>query len=151
MDWFRHSVDTFRNAWSGLPASYRVMAGVLFILLALVVVWGMGISGRDGMVKIVDGEVTISERAQIVSKLKELGIRSKVDGDSVYVPSAQADEAMLQLHSSGVLGDDAVFKFLKDQGIFTSDKQFERQWLVAVQSRLAGRIQRRGFVRAAPV
>jgi len=151
MDWFRHSVDTFRAAWSGLPASYRVLAGVLFILLALVVVWGMGTSGRDGLVKIVDGEVTISERAQIVAKLKELGIRSKVDGASVYVPADQADEAMLQLHGSGVLGDDAIFKFLKETGIFTSDKQFERQWLVAVQSRLAGLIQRMDFVREARV
>src|SRR5258705_11359771 len=127
MDWFRHSVDSFRAAWSGLPASYRVLAGVLFILLALVVVWGMGASGRDGLVKIVDGEVTISERAQIVAKLKELGIKSKVDGASVYVPADQADEATLQLHGSGVLGDDAIFKWMKETTFLVSHEQFERQ------------------------
>ncbi|HEY3225579.1 MAG TPA: hypothetical protein VGK61_01125 [Planctomycetota bacterium] len=151
MDWFRHSVDTFRAAWSGLPASYRVLAGILFILLALVVVWGMGASGRDGLVKIVDGASTVSERAEIISKLRELGIRPKVDGDSIYVPGAQADEAMLQLHGSGVLGDDAVFRFLKETSLFGTREQFDRQWLVAVQSRLASMIQRMDFVREARV
>ena len=151
MDWFRHSVDSFRAAWAGLPASYRVLTGLLVVLLALVAAWGIGSGGRDGMVRIVDGRTIISERAEIQSKLKDLGIRLKVEGDSIFVPADQADSAMLQLHGSGVLDDDAMFRYLQDSNPFATRDQSDRRWQVAVQQKLQRMILRLDYVRSVGV
>jgi len=151
MDWFRHSVDSFRAAWSGLPASYRVLTGLLVVLLALVAAWGIGSGGRDGMVRIVDGRTIISERAEIQSKLKDLGIRTKVEGDSILVPADQADGAMLQLHGSGALDDDAMFRYLQESHPFATRDQSDRRWQVAIQKKLQSMILQLDFVRSVGV
>jgi flagellar biosynthesis/type III secretory pathway M-ring protein FliF/YscJ len=151
MDRFRQAVDSFRAVWAGLPASYRVLSGLLTILLALVAVWGIGSAGRENMVRIADGQTIVSQRAEITSKLRELGIRTKVEGDSVYVPADQADGAMLQLHGSGVLGDDAVFRYLQESSLFTTRDQSDRRWLVAVQQKLQRMILSLDYVRSVGV
>ena len=151
MDWFRRSVDSFQTAWSGFPVSYRVLSGFLLVLLALVGVWGVTMGTRDGWVLIVDGRESFSDRALIQSKLREVSIPTKVDGDRISVPSAKADEAMLHLHSSNVLGDEAFFKFLKETSLFSTKEQTDRQWLVAQQGRLASMIQGLNYVRSAKV
>ena len=149
MDWVRRSVGTFQVAWSGFPVSYRVLTGFLLVLLALVAVWGVSAASRDGWVRIVDGDSTIEKRGEIATKLKELGIDFRVSGDSIFVPSARADEAMLQLHSSGTLGEQAFFKFLKDTDLWITREKSDRQWLVALQGQLAYRIQNLKYVRRA--
>jgi flagellar biosynthesis/type III secretory pathway M-ring protein FliF/YscJ len=149
MDWFRRSVGSFHSAWSGFPVSYRVLTGFLLVLLALVSVWGVTAAGRDGWVRIVEG--SLDERAQIVTKLKELNIKTKLDGDAVSVPSAQADEAMLQLHGSKILGDEAFFKFLRETDLFGTADKSSKQWIVAIQGRLAAMIQGQDYVKRAQV
>ena len=149
MDWARSSVGSFLSAWSRLPVSTRVVTGFLLILLTLVAVWGATSGGREGWVKIVGADQTFERRAEIVTKLRELGIETRVGGDSISVPVANADEAMLQLHSSGTLGDEAFFNFLKETDLFGTRDKRDRQWLVAVQGRLAAMIQSLDYVRRA--
>jgi flagellar biosynthesis/type III secretory pathway M-ring protein FliF/YscJ len=149
MDWFRRSVGSFQNAWSGFPVSYRVLTGFLLVLLALVAVWGVNAAGKDGWVRIADAGQPLDKRGKIVERLRELNIKTKVDGEGVFVLAHQADEAMLQLHTSGALGDDAIFKFLRETRIFETRENSDRQWLVAVQGRLAALIQNLPYVRRA--
>jgi flagellar M-ring protein FliF len=149
MDWVRRSVDSFQSAWAGFPVSYRVLTGFLLVLLALVGVWGVNAAGRENWVRISDPGLSLDKRGQIVTKLQELKIKYKVDGDSVLVVSHQADEAMLQLHTSGALGDEAFFQFLKDTEFWGTREKSDRQWLIAVQGRLAALIQNMPYVRRA--
>src|SRR5262245_18594433 len=149
MDWVRRSVDSFQSAWSGFPVSYRVLTGFLLVLLALVGAWGVNAAGREGWVKIADAGQTLDQRGEIVKKLHALNIRTKVDGEAVLVLSHQVDEAMLQLHASGALGDEAFFKFTKETDFFATREKSDRQWLVAVQGRLAALIQYLPYVRRA--
>ena len=149
MDWVRRSVDSFQSAWAGFPVSYRVLTGFLLVLLALVGAWGVNAAGKEGWVKIADAGESLDKRGQIVAKLRELKIKTKVEGDTIFVLSTQADEAMLQLHTSGALGDAAFFKFLQETKIFETRAQSDRQWLVAVQGRLAALIQNLPYVRRA--
>ena len=149
MDWFRRSVDSFQSAWAGFPVSYRVLTGFLLVLLALVGVWGVNAAGKEGWVRIADADEPLDKRGKIVERLRELKIKTKVDGEGVFVLAHQADEAMLQLHTSGALGDEAIFKFLKETNLFESRDKSDRQWLIAQQGRLAAIIQNMSYVRSA--
>ncbi|HEU4334145.1 MAG TPA: hypothetical protein VFT32_06575 [Candidatus Eisenbacteria bacterium] len=149
MDWFRRSVAAISSAGSGIPVLHRVLAGVFLVLLCLVAFWGVNSAGREGWVAIVDREQTIDQRAQVVSQLRAMGVQTKVEGDSVLVPAGKIDEAMLQLHSSGALGDEIFFKYLKETDLFGSRDKHDKQWLVAVQGRLAAMIQGLDYVRQA--
>lgn len=151
MDWFRRSAGSFQAAWAGFPVSYRVLTGFLALLLALVAVWGVTSAGPDPWVRIVDKNQTIDQRGQVAEKLRDLGIKFKVGSDYISVAPEKADEAMLQLHSSGALGDDVFFKFLKETDLFSTRDKSDRQWLVAVQGRLAAMIQSLEYVRTARV
>ncbi len=149
MEWFRRSVGSFQAAWSGFPVSYRVLTGFLLVLLAFVAAWGVNAAGRDGWVRIVDRDRPVEDRAQIAQKLRERSIPFRVEGEAISVPASRADEAMLQLHSSGILGDEPFFKFLKETDVFATRAKTDRQWLLAVQGRLAALIQNLDFVRRA--
>ncbi len=149
MDWLRRSVGSFQNAWSGFPVSYRVLTGFLLVLLALVAVWGVNAAGKDGWVRIADAGQPLDQRGKIVDRLRELNLKYKVDGEGVFVLAHQADEAMLQLHTSGALGDEAFFKFLRETDFFGTREKSDRQWLVAIQGRLAALIQNLPYVRRA--
>ena len=146
MDWSRGSVGAFQSAWARLPVSTRVLTGFLLTLLTLVAVWGATSGGREGWVQIVGADQTVERRAEMVTKLRELGIDVRVGSDSISVPAGKADEAMLQLHSSGALGDEAFFNFLKETDLFGTRDKRDRQWLVAVQGRLAAMIQKLDYV-----
>src|SRR5688572_8592531 len=112
MDWLRRSAGSFQAAWAGFPVSTRVLTGFLLVLLALVATWGVTLSGRGAWVRIVDAGTPPDERAHIAGKLKETGIEHRVEADAISVPSDRAGEAMLQLHGSGVVADQAFFAFL---------------------------------------
>ena len=151
MDWLRRSAGSFQAAWAGFPVSTRVVTGFLLVLLALVAAWGVSLSGRGPWVRIVDAATPADERARIAVKLKDSKIEHRVEADAIAVPSERAGEAMLQLHGSGVVSDETFFGFLKETDLFSTYDKTSKQWMLAVQGKLAAMIQQLDYVRRAQV
>lgn len=151
MDRFRDAVESLRTTWVALPASYKVLTVLLGVLLAVSVTWGFRAAESTGWTKVLDASADADVRARALSALEDLGIPREVRSGSLYVATAQADEAVLKLHGRGVMGDGQVFDFIKETTPFASQWDKDKRWQVALQQQLARMIGRMDPVKAVSV
>ncbi len=151
MDKFRQGVESLRATWAALPAATRAVVALLAIALCAVVAWGFRAAPVGPMTRVADAATDPGTRARIVAKLAELKVPHRVEDGAVLVPAARADEAVLQLHGAGALGDGQVFEFIKESNPFASQWDRDKRWQVALQQQLARMIGRMGPVRAVSV
>ncbi len=150
MDAFKRALENIRRMWGNLGSTQRVVLAASAALMVTLLVWSSTGSAADGMVRVVGREVDEATRAKVLQRFAQ-GQRYEIRDKEIYVPKADADRVMLELAGDGVLGDDAVWKFLEQDNIFASKWDKEKRLQIAIQRRLEGMIRKVDGVRNASV
>jgi len=95
----------FNEMWGGLEKGHRIriiIAGVLsIVLIASVVI----ISSRVKYEPLYN-DLNKTSAGTVNEALKEMGVQTKVEGTTIYVPEGKASELRIQLAAEGVIDDE---------------------------------------------
>lgn len=97
--------DGFNEMWGGLEKGHRIriiIAGTLSILLIASVVI---ISSRTKYEPLYF-DLNQTSAGVVNNSLKEMGIKTKIEGTTIYVPEGKASELRLQLAADGIINDE---------------------------------------------
>ena len=120
-------LDKFKNGfnemWGGLEKGHRIriiVAGALSIILIASVVYFTSRTKFEPLYY----DLSQASAGQVNASLKELGVKTKVEGTTVYVPEGKASELRVQLAADGVINDEGVIPEPKTSSMFetTADK-----------------------------
>jgi flagellar M-ring protein FliF len=115
--------SSFNEMWGGLEKGHKIrimIAGTLSIILIASVVF---FSSRTKFEPLYY-DLSQTSAGQVNEKLKELGVKTKVEGTTVYVPEGKASELRVQLAADGVINDEGVIPETNTPSMFetTADK-----------------------------
>jgi flagellar M-ring protein FliF len=150
MDVLKRALENIRRMWGALAPTQRVLLAAAAALMAALLAWSSTGSASEAMVRVVGREVDESTRARVLQRLQQ-GQRHEIRDREIYVPRKDADRIILELAGEGVLGDDAVWKFLEQDNIFATGWDREKRLQVALQRRLEQMIRKIESVRNASV
>jgi flagellar M-ring protein FliF len=113
----------FNEMWDGLEKGHRIriiVAGGLSIILIASVVYFTSRTKFEPLYY----DLSQTSAGQVNATLKELGVKTKVEGTTVYVPEGKASELRIQLAADGVINDEGVIPEPKTTSMFetTADK-----------------------------
>ena len=120
-------LDKFKNGfnemWGGLEKGHRIrimIAGALSIILIASVVYFTSRTKFEPLYY----DLSQTSAGQVNATLKELGVKTKVEGNTVYVPEGKASELRIQLAADGVINDEGVIPEPASTSMFetTADK-----------------------------
>lgn len=97
--------DDFNEMWGGLEKGHKIriiIAGILSIVLITSVVI---ISSRTKYEPLYY-DLNQASAGTVNNTLKEMGIKTKVEGTTIYVPEGKASELRIQLAADGVINDE---------------------------------------------
>ena len=115
--------SSFNEMWGGLEKDHRIriiVAGALSILLIASVVYFTSRTTFEPLYY----DLSQTSAGQVNEKLKELGVKTKVEGTTVFVPEGKASELRIQLAADGVISDEGVIPESSSTSMFetTADK-----------------------------
>lgn len=113
----------FNEMWGGLEKGHKIRiiaAGALSIILIASVVFFTSRTKFEPLYY----DLSQTSAGQVNEKLKELGVKTKVEGTTVYVPEGKASELRIQLAADGVINDEGVIPETNTSSMFetTADK-----------------------------
>lgn len=113
----------FNEMWAGLEKGHRIriiIGGVLSIVLIASVVYFTSRTKFEPLYY----DLSQASAGEVNATLKELGIKTKVEGTTVYVPEGKASELRVQLAADGVINDEGVIPEPQTSSMFetTADK-----------------------------
>ena len=113
----------FNEMWTGLEKGHRIriiVVGLLCIVLIASVVYFTSRTKFEPLYY----DLSQASAGQVNNALKELGIKTKVEGTTVYVPEGKASELRIQLAADGVINDEGVIPEPQTSSMFetTADK-----------------------------
>jgi flagellar M-ring protein FliF len=113
----------FNEMWGGLDKGHRIrimIAGSLSIILIASVVFFTSRTKFEPLYY----DLSQASAGQVNETLKELGVKTKVEGTTVYVPEGKASELRVQLAADGVINDEGVIPETNTPSMFetTADK-----------------------------
>lgn len=120
-------LDKFKNGfnemWGGLEKGHRIriiIAGALSIILIASVVYFTSRTKFEPLYY----DLSQTSAGQVNETLKELGVKTKVEGTTVYVPEGKASELRIQLAADGIINDEGVIPEPASNSMFetTADK-----------------------------
>jgi flagellar M-ring protein FliF len=120
LDKFKSGID---EMWGGLEKGHKVrimIAGALSIILVASVVYFTSRTVYEPLYY----DLSQASAGEVNATLKELGVKTKVEGTTVYVPEGKASELRVQLAADGVINDEGVIPEPKTSSMFetTADK-----------------------------
>lgn len=104
-DIFNRLKNGFNEMWGGLEKGHRiriVVAGLLSVVLLASLVF---ITSRTKYEPLYY-DLSQASAGQVNKSLKDMGIKTKVDGTTIYVPEGKASELRIQLAADGVINDE---------------------------------------------
>lgn len=113
----------FDEMWTGLEKGHRIriiIGGALSIILIASVVYFTSRTEFEPLYY----DLSQTSAGEVNATLKELGVKTKVEGTTVYVPEGKASELRIQLAADGVINDEGVIPEPKTSSMFetTADK-----------------------------
>lgn len=125
-DFMNKIKNSFNEVWGALEKRHRIQiiaAGILTIALIASVVF------FTSRTKFEPLYYDLSQRSagQVNQTLKEMGIETKVEGTTVYVPEGKASELRIQLAADGIINDEGVVPEPSTSSFYeTSDDKRQR-------------------------
>jgi len=122
-DIFNRFKTSFGEMWGGLEKGHRLrimIAGALSIILIASVVFFTSRTEYEPLYY----DLSQTSAGQVNEKLKELGVKTKVEGTTVFVPEGKASELRIQLAADGIVNDEGVIPEPTTSSMFetTADK-----------------------------
>lgn len=115
--------SSFNEMWGSLEKGHRIriiIAGALSILLIASVVFFTSRTKYEPLYY----DLSQASAGQVNESLKELGVKTKIEGTTVYVPEGKASELRVKLAADGVINDEGVIPETNTPSMFetTADK-----------------------------
>lgn len=104
---FNKFKNGFNEMWGGLEKGHKIriiIAGVLSIILLTSFVYFTSRTTYEPLYY----DLSQATAGQVNARLKEMGIKTKIEGTTVYVPEGKASELRIQLAADGVINDEGV-------------------------------------------
>lgn len=125
----------FNEFWGGLEKGQRIRITIAAVLsIALVI--GFVLYASRPQLEILYTDLTQANAGQIYSKLKEMGIKSKIDGTTIYVPAERVDELRAQLAVEGVVGDESGYPEDIKPSFYETSEDKNQRYLIMKQDKL---------------
>lgn len=123
----------FNEMWGGLDKGHRVrimVAGVLTIALIASLVFFTTRTKYEPLY--YDLSQTVA--GQVNEQLKAMGVKTKVDGTTVYVPEGKASELRLQLAAEGVIDDEGSIPEQTTSSFYETSEDKKQRYLKGKQN-----------------
>jgi flagellar M-ring protein FliF len=148
----RKTVESLRNAWSGLDVRRRLAVGVATIaMFAAILALARGAATQD--MALLYAGLDSSAAGEVVAALEQRGIPFEVRGDAIYVPQAARDIERMALAAEGLPASSSQGYELLDSlsGFGTTSQMFDAAYWRAKEGELARTILSVPNIRSARV
>ncbi len=118
----------FNEMWSGLDKGHKVrilVAGALSIILIASVVFFTSRTKFEPLYY----DLSQTTAGTVNAKLKEMGVKTKVDGTTVYVPEGKASELRIQLAADGVVNDEGSIPEKSTSSFYETSEDKKQRYL----------------------
>lgn len=118
----------FNEMWGGLEKGHRIriiIGGLLSIILIASVVYFTSRTQYEPLYY----DLSQASAGQVNATLKELGVKTKVEGTTVYVPEGKASELRIQLAADGVINDEGVIPEPQTSSMFETSADKTHRYL----------------------
>lgn len=139
METLKRFWNSVKSMWERMSGPYRVALASLVSLLVFSLVWGLTAATSSGWVRLVGDEDRDAE-LRVKKKLEELNVPEvQYRDDGIYVPRERRGALILEV--ADVLGDDELYRFLREADLTASQWQLQQSMLVATQKKIEGMIK----------
>ncbi len=128
----RNQLNAF---WGGLDKGQRLRLIIATVLSITLVVSFVIYAARPQM-EILYANLSQNDAGNVHAKLKEMGINTRIDGTTVYVPKNKVDELRAQLAMEGVISEDYEVPEDAQASFFETSQDKQQRYLAAKQNNL---------------
>ena len=145
-------VDRAREAWLGLTPDRRRVIGIVAAALAVAIAGAVALSSYVPYTTVYTN-LTPTAAGQVVNELETLKVPYRLNGTTIEVPAAEADQVRIELASQNLpqQGEIGYQNVLTSSGFGMTDEEFNLAVLNALQNDLAATISTMQGVQAADV
>ncbi|MGE5632256.1 MAG: flagellar basal-body MS-ring/collar protein FliF [Caulobacteraceae bacterium] len=129
---FKNGINEF---WGGLEKGQRIRI-VIAAVLSIALVTGFVIYASRPQLEILYSNLGQTDAGQVYAKLKDMGVKSKISGTTIYVPADKVDELRAQLAVDGILGDDSSYPDTTQPSFYETSEDKNQRYLVMKQDKL---------------
>jgi flagellar M-ring protein FliF len=118
----------FNEMWSGLDKGHKIrilVAGALSIILIASVVFFTSRIKFEPLYY----DLSQATAGTVNEKLKEMGVKTKVEGTTVYVPEGKASELRVQLAADGVINDEGSIPETSTSSFYETSEDKKQRYL----------------------
>lgn len=125
----------FNEFWGGLEKGQKTRI-IIAAALSVILVVGFVIYASRPQMSILYSDLSQADAGEINAKLDELGVNSKMEGTTIYVPQDQVDELRAQLAVEGILGGDSDYQEEPAASFYETTEDKNQRYLIAKQNKL---------------
>lgn len=125
----------FNQFWGGLEKGQRIRI-IIAAVLSFALIGGFAIYASRPRMGILYTDLTQANAGQIYSRLKEMGVKSKISGTTIYVPVDSVDEIRAQLAVEGLAGDDSTYPEDIKPSFYETSEDKRQRYLIMKQEKL---------------
>ncbi len=140
MEFLRTQFSRIQAQLSGLSASQKMLAGTLVVIILMTLFWWTTFAGQSETVALLDQPMRSEEIALITARLEAKGVKYRMVGDRIHVPSERRLELWADLSYSGLMPRDtkvALDEIISKTSPFMSNRQQEQIWNQVRQTTLS--------------
>ncbi|HWQ29464.1 MAG TPA: flagellar basal-body MS-ring/collar protein FliF, partial [Negativicutes bacterium] len=125
----------FNEFWGGLEKGQKTRI-IIAAALSVILVVGFVIYASRPQMDMLYSDLSQADAGEINAKLDELGVNSKMEGTTIYVPQDQVDELRAQLAVEGILGGDSDYQEEPAASFYETTEDKNQRYLIAKQNKL---------------
>ena len=147
----KRTLDPLKQFWSNTsPTVKRVIAGGFIVTIIAALVFSILLYSKDYVVIFED--LSATENAEILSKLQEMDVSVKTDGNSIMVPQKDESSVRMTLATEGYPKSGLSYYLIKENsGMLTTDYERKQYVNMQLQERIGASIKTLDGVRDAVV
>lgn len=129
---FKSSLYEF---WGGLEKGQKIRL-VIASVLSIALVTGFVLYASRPKMSMLYTDITQTDAGEIYSRLKEMGVKSRIDGTTIYVPEEKVDELRAQFAVEGLAGEESGYPEDIEPSFYETSEDKYQRYLIMKQEKL---------------
>lgn len=121
--------------WKGLDKGQKTRI-LIAAALSIVLVAAFVIYVNNPKMDVLYTNLSKTDAGQIVGRLKELGVKYKLDGTTIYVPQDKVDTLQVQLATEGLQSDESTIPETTSPSFYETSEDKNQRYLTIKQEKL---------------